>query len=737
MNPIQFKNLHVIAIIIMMVQFSACNQENPLDYVDPAIGNVGLILEPTRPTVQLPNQFIRVYPNRKDYLDDQISSFPLTLISHRNGQLFRIMPFTVDNADYSNLKSAWDQGNEVTTPYYYSVMLRDFDTFLEFVPGAKSGIFRISFPAGNEKHLLLSIVNGGDWKKISGSSFSGTEEFNAMKAFVYAEVDKPAYYDGLANKDPQESEAIISWSDSTALTVEFRYAVSLISSEQAKLNFQKEIEGKDFEEVKSFARESWENVLGQIQVKGGSDASKRTFYTALYRCYERMVNITEDGMYYSNYDSTVHDAGSHDFYIDDWAWDTYLVHHPLRCILDPDLEADMITSYIRMYEQSGWLPTFPILWGDVPCMNGFHSTVMILDAYRKGITDFNLELAFEGMKKNALQATMLPWRNGPACSLDKFYHQNGFYPALHPGETETEPLVHPFEKRQSVAITLGHSYDDWALARVAELIGKKEDAELFDNKALNYKNVYHPEKAFFLPKDAKGEWIGIDPAFDGGMGGRDYYDENNGWTYLWQVQHDIYGLMELMGGEKAFTKRLDQLFREELGRSKYELWARFPDFTGITGQFSMGNEPSFHIPYLYNFTSSPWKTQRRIRSLIDNWFPDNIFGIPGDEDGGGMSAFVVFTSMGFYPVVPGIPVYTIGSPVFNEISIALPNGKRFRIVAENNSKENVYIQKAILNNKELTGPWFQHDDLLKGGELRLEMGSSPNKEWGKNNAFSN
>jgi predicted alpha-1,2-mannosidase len=185
-----------------------------------------------------------------------------------------------------------------------------------------------------------------------------------------------------------------------------------------------------------------------------------------------------------------------------------------------------------------------------------------------------------------------------------------------------------------------------------------------------------------------------------------------------------------MGGEEAFTRRLDQLFSKDLGRSKYELWARFPDFTGITGQFSMGNEPSFHIPYLYNFTASPWKTQRRIRSLLNNWFPDNIFGIPGDEDGGGMSAFVVFSSMGFYPVVPGIPVYTIGSPVFNRTEIELPDGKKFAVIAEHNSEQNVYIQEASLNGKVLEGPWFTHEELIKGGELRLVMGPMPNKDWG-------
>jgi predicted alpha-1,2-mannosidase len=511
--------------------------------------------------------------------------------------------------------------------------------------------------------------------------------------------------------------------------VEFRYAVSFIDEAQAEKNFHNELDGESFDSFKEKAKRAWEKVLDPVTVSGGTEESRKVFYTALYRCYERMVNITEDGRYYSNYDGRVHTT-DRKFYVDDWAWDTYLAHHPLRAILNPDMEADMIQSYVLMYQQSGWLPTFPVLWGDHACMNGFHSTITILDDYRKGIRNFDEEEAYAGMRKNSTMATMLPWRNGPMCILDTMYLENGFYPALRPGESETVPLVHPFERRQAVAVTLGHSYDDWALAQMAGELGKDDDYKFFLEKSYNYRNLFWPEKGFFMPRDSKGEWIDIDPKFDGGMGGRDYYDENNGWTYLWQVQHDLDGLISLLGGKKEFEARLDQLFREGLDRSKYETWARFPDFTGIVGQFSMGNEPSFHIPYLYNLTGSPWKTQKKVRMLLDAWFHDDVFGIPGDEDGGGMSAFVVFSSIGFYPLVPGIPVYTIGSPVFDKVTIRLPNGRSFRVVAEGNPEQNKYIQKAWLNGKPLEVPWFTHEDLIRGGELKLEMGAYPNRQWG-------
>jgi predicted alpha-1,2-mannosidase len=290
--------------------------------------------------------------------------------------------------------------------------------------------------------------------------------------------------------------------------------------------------------------------------------------------------------------------------------------------------------------------------------------------------------------------------------------------------------VHSFEKRQAVAVTLGGSYDDWAVGEMAKELGKNTDYTTFKARSINYKNLWNSHSGMFMPKDDKGRWVEIDPKFDGGMGGREYYDENNGWTYLWQVQHDIKGLVSLMDGKNNFEQKLDQLFREGLGRSKYEFWSKFPDATALVGQYSMGNEPSFHIPYLYNFTNSPWKTQKRIRFLLDVWFKDNIFGIPGDEDGGGMSAFVVFSSMGFYPLAPGRPVYTIGSPVFEKSIINLPNGKQFTVIADNCSVVNKYIQSATFDGAALNTPWFTHQQLVNGGILHLVMGPKPNKQWG-------
>ena len=743
--------LALLSILFLLVVNSFADSYTPkdtlapkrtIDYIDPTIGNIGHLLEPTRPTVFLPNQMIRVYPIRKDYLDDRISSFPLTMVSHRLGEVFSIKPYTKEiRTEGWDQRMPYDHNLEITRPWYYSTYLIDEEVTTEFTPGRKTGYFRFSFPKGDNKAILFNVYNGGESSLhfVSGNDIAAMETWQGgIKVYMYGHFNKPGTTGIVEDGQLKEGKEITGRQvkayirfPADARTVEFSYAISFISAAQAKTNFDEEISNKTFSAVQKNAEKIWSGVTAQIKVEGGTEAQRRSFYTALYRCQERMVNISEGTSYYSGYNKQI-DKDDRPFYVDDWSWDTYLALHPLRMILHPSQEEDMLQSYVRMYEQSKWMPTFPVLFGDYACMNGFHSSVIFLDAYRKGLRHFDIAKAYEGMRKNATDATLLPWRNGEKTVLDDFYHTHGYFPALHPGEKETVEQVHPFEKRQAVAVTLGASFDDWALAQFAKDLGKTEDFELFSVKASNYKNLWNKDKQFFLPKDDKGNWIDIDPKFDGGPGGRDYYDENNGWTYLWQVQEDIPALMELMGGKKGMETRLDQLFREDLGRSKQEFWNKFPDATALLGQYSMGNEPSFHIPYLYNYAGAPWKTQKMVRLLLSLWFKDNVFGIPGDEDGGGMSAFVVFSSLGFYPVTPGLPVYTIGSPVFSRSTLALENGRKFTVIAQNCSEVNKYIQRARFNGKPLNTPWFTHTQLMNGGLLELEMGPKPNKSWGTN-----
>ena len=720
-------------LLLFLLLFSVSYANGQTEYVDPTIGNIGQLLEPTRPTASLPNEPVRVYPIRKDYLDDQITCFPLTAVSHRLGEVFALRPTVAPVQSSSwDVRMPYDHDLEVTRPWYYSTFLLREGITVEFTPGRLTGYYRFTFPADATPSLLLDFFNDGEgyWHFPDAMTIEGMETWqNGVKVYMYGLLDHPAT---AVARDNVRREAL-SFTRRTTV-VGLRYAISFISAAQARRNYSEEISGKAFDAVKQHAASVWAAVLGKIHVEGGTSAQRRSFYTALYRCHERMVDITEDGKYYSGYAHQV-ESDKRPFYVDDWSWDTYLALHPLREILHPAQEEDMLQSYVRMFKQSGWMPTFPVLFGDYACMNGFHSSVIFLDAWRKGLRNFDVAGAYEGMRKNATDATLLPWRNGQKTPLDDFFHTHGYFPALHPGEKETEADVHPFEKRQAVAVTLGASFDDWALAELAKDLGKSEDFQIFSLRGKNYVKVWNPEKKFFMPKDGQGNWIDIDPKWDGGMGGRDYYDENNGWTYLWQVQEDIPGLIGLMGGKKATEDRLDELFREGLDRSKYEFWSKFPDATGLVGQFSMANEPSFHIPYLYDYVGAPWKTQQKIRLLLSTYFPDNVYGIPGDEDGGGMSAFVVFSSMGFYPVTPGKPFYALGSPVFSKVTIALDNGKQFTLIAHSSSTVNKYIQHARINGAELRKPWFTHRQLMDGGTVELEMGPKPNKQWGADAAI--
>lgn len=697
---------------------------------------------------------VRVFPKRQDHLDMQITDFPLLATNIITPQMvFAVKPSVGELKDtgwYRRL--TYDHDLEITRPWYYSVILTDDSIRTEFTAGQRTGIYRFTFPAGQQKNIHLSHYYPNGEFSVSGNTITGKENvddaIHAQKgvAFMYGEFSgspltntkngekdwgKYTVTGTTAKPKPMEGKrAYAEYKAGTGNVAEFKYAISFISIDQAKQNFEKEVRGVGFDALSTNGKEAWQKTVGKIDVEGGAEEQKRTFYTSLYRCFARMVDISEYGRYFSGYDSAVH-TDSRSFYTDDYTWGNYLALHPLRSILDPNKEADMLQSYVTMYRQSGWIPDYPRHFGDRPGMFGFHSDPMFLDAYRKGIKNFDADKALEGMIKSASEATMLPSRNGPKGALEDFYYAKGYYPALHPGEAETDPVVlqKPGQKRSAVAITLGNSYDSWALSEFSKELGKHNVAAIYAPRARNYRNLWWNKVGMFMPKDVAGNWIDIDPVFDGGHAGLDYYNENNGWIYLWYVQQDIEGMSDLMGGPDKMEKKLDELFTGNVGRSKPDFWHKFPDQTGLIGNFGMGNQASFFVPYLYNFTNAPWKTQKYTRLLLDTWFQDNIFGVPGDEDGGSMSSFVVFSAMGFFPVTPGLPVYQITSPLFTKSSIHLDNGKTFTIIANNNSRQNKYIQSATLNGKALRSLSFTHQQLLNGGTLVLQMGQKTDKKW--------
>lgn len=714
--------------------------KSPIEYVNPYMGNISHLLVPTYPTVHLPNSMMRVYPERADFTGDRLGGLPLIVTSHRGSSAFSLSPYQGDESGLRPVVPlSYDQ--EKLTPYRYQVYLDEQNVEVDFAPSRQSAVYGLTFENEAPSYLVFNTRRGEI--EVNGNAVSGFQYIEGnTKVYLYAEVDKTPEKVGTLTDGAVKTDVLKKEGENAAVVMAFpanvgkvgvRYGVSFIDAEQAKKNLQREIAAYDVDVVAKAGQNAWNQALDKIQVEGGTEDDKTVFYTSLYRCFERPVCISEDGRYYSAYDGKVHEDGGRPFYVDDWIWDTYRATHPLRALIDAEREGDIVNSFLLMAEQMGtnWMPTFPEVTGDSRRMNSNHGVATVIDAYRKGVRGFDLAKAYEACRKGMEEKTLIPWSGKPAGWLDQFYKEHGYIPALRPGEKETVENVSMWEKRQPIAVTLGTAYDQWCLGQIAQELGKKDEADYYLKCSYNYRNVFNPETGFFHPKDKDGKFITpLDYRYDGGLGARDYYDENNGYIYRWDVQHNIGDLISLVGGNDKFTAALDDMFNTPLGMSKWQFYSTLPDHTGNVGMYSMANEPSLHIPYLYNYAGKPWMTQKRIRTLLTQWFRNDLMGVPGDEDGGGMSAFVAFCQMGFYPVTPGMPSYNIGSPVFTSMKMHLSNGKIFEIKANNASPENKYIQSARLNGKELNQAWFNHSDIMDGGLLEVGMGPKANKSWG-------
>ncbi len=733
---------------ILMLALSIClvlpvyPQEvtNLVDLVNPRIGGISHVLMPTFPTVHRPFGMIRFFPVTSpgisdSYLGGRIYGFPLNRPEHRGAAVITVMPVAgLESLQKSSLSSAIDHDFEKVTPYYYSVLLEDNNITVNFAPSERSGFYQ--FNNGSKQDLVLVFQTNGSssFNLINEKNLTGSELFSSVTEYANINFDRPVDKSGYIDTDGKvvyqkeikgkKLRYFLVFKGNKP--VQMSYGISWIDESQAGSNLHREIPAWDFEKVVNEGRDIWNHELCKIKIKGGTHDQQVTFYTALYRSLERMVNINEYGRYYSAYNMMVVTSDG-DFYVDDWSWDTFRCLHPLRFLIDPERETDMIKSYILMGEQSGWMPTFPQISGDAKCMIGHHQAAIIADAWMKGVRGFDLQRAYKLLKKNAMEGTMIPWKEGPATELDRFYREKGWFPALSPDEPETVKEVGPFEKRQAVAVTLEESYDDWCLAQLAGELGQTADQKFFLARSANYKNVFNPATGFMSPKKADGSWVEpFDPKTSGGTGCRDYFAEIDAWNYTWFVPQDIENLMSLMGGKEKFTSRLDQLFEESLnGYAKWTTISTQPDASGIVGQYVAGNEPGFNIPYLYVFADEAWKTQKRVRQLMDAWYRNDVMGICGDEDGGGLSSWYVFSAMGFYPVTPGKPEYTIGSPLFEEVSIDLGKGKFLLIKATGSSVQKKYVSSVKVNGREVKNYRFSHQDISNGGEIVLEMVPRP------------
>ena len=706
-------------------------------YVDPNIGGVAPLLTTVVPQVHRPNSMARVFPVTETglndrFFSDRIYGIALNMPRYRLGTTSSVMPVSGD-VDMENASSWYDHDLETVTPWLHKVYLQDYDIDAEWTTTERCIVLRFRYNNPDKPAGLLFRLTGSGSVEVDGNVVKGWESVDYARQYFYAVVDSDVECEETSDAGARLSLPNVSG------YVTVKIGLSYISCSQASDNLAAEVAGKDFCTIEKESRQIWEKALGKIKVDGGTEREKRIFYTSLYRTYDRMVCQSEYGRYYSGFDKQVHEDGR-DFYNDDWAWDTYRNLHALGFILDPARKADELQSYTRMYQQWGWVPQFPELtewggdwfegasrdWHGEP-MIGNHVASIAAEAIRKGVVDFDIETLYEGLRKNALEGTLVPWRAGKAKEIDDFYHRNGFFPALAPGEDEKYDYIdHGWEKRQAVSVTLEHSYDDWCLAQIAKYLGREDDYELLMRRSRNYLNVWNPETGYFAPKNEKGEWIEpFDPQLCDGFGARSYFAEVGAYVHLFHIQHDIDGMIGLLGGEEEFVRRIDHSYNKGPQIDKWKFMGRMPDATGLQGMIPAGNEPAFHIPWLYNYAGYAWKTQHRVRQIADVWFDDRVTGLSGDEDGGALCAWYVFAAMGFYPVNPVSGEYALSSPMFSKVEIALPDGESFVIKAPSASKRNKYIKEVRLNGKMLDRPFVTHEDIMAGGVLEFDLTDRP------------
>jgi predicted alpha-1,2-mannosidase len=727
-------------LVIFAMNAFARSEKNPVDYVRPDIGGVSILLTTTRPMVQLPHGYPQVTPLLNpgitdSYLATKVYGFPAGGVS-----LMATTGSIKTNPD--DIASSFDRDFETRTPYYYKGMLEDYNIEASYTVGHFAIFYRFRFPAAGRRHVNIMMANQGSMRIVSPDTVEGSTSIHDVPYYFVLEFSPPSAgklawkFDGkpgdVHRLEGKKIGLTLDFPDSESELVQAKVGLSFVSLDQARKNLSEAIEGWNFELRKQQTEAAWNRLLGKIEVKGGTEKQKIILYSSLYRAEQSMMDITEGGRYYSGFDHKVHNAHGRKFYTHDQLWDTFRCEHPLQLLLNPKQQEDMIESLVNMDEQWGWLPSFPRVWGEFAAMIGNHADEVIADVYFKGYHDFDVEKAYAAMKHQALEGTMIPWKRGKMTELGKIYLEKGFFPALKEGEKETNPEVHDFERRQSVSVTLEAAYDDWCVAQMAKALGHTADYDWFIQMAHNYMKVFDASIGFMAPRSADAEWVkGFNPILPRGPGGRDYFAECNAWVWTFNVPHDVAGLIRLYGGREPFLKKLDQLFAEQYGGlSKYAFLAKFPDMTGLIGNYAQGNEPSFDVAYMYDFAGEPWKTQKMIREIMEVWYNDTLMGVPGDDDQGAMGAWYVFSAMGFYPFCPGDAYYVIGSPVFQETTIHLSNGRAFTIKADNVSRRSKYIQSATLNGEPLNKPWFTQREVLDGGTLELRMGPQPNKYWG-------
>ena len=654
---------------------------------------------------------------------------------------FSLMPMTGKIKIGESERASWfSHKAEIVKPYYYSVYLADYDVTAEVTPTERAAIFRFTFPENDSSFILIDGFRKGSMVKIipaerkvigycRNNSGGVPENFHNYFIAVFDRdfTSTHTWHGDTLEVNTLESEsshsgAVLGFKTNRGDKINVRVASSFISPEQAMINLNRETEGKNFETIKAEGKAVWNRELGRIAVEGGTSDQQRTFYSCLYRMilfprsfYE--LNDKNEVVHYSPYNGKVLPGY---MFTDNGFWDTFRALFPFTTLMYPDMNSKIMEGLVNTYKESGWLPEWASP-GHRDCMIGSNSASLITDSYLKGIRGYDIETLYEAILKNADSV-------GPVTSVGRYgasyYNDLGYVP-YNVGINE------------NAARTLEYAYADFCISKLAIALNRpKEEVDLFEKRAMNYKNVFDPGRKLMRGRNLDGTFQSPFSPYKWG----DAFTEGNSWHYTWSVFQDVDGLINLMGGKGYFNEKLDSVFEvppvfdySYYGQVIHEI--REMQIMNM-GNYAHGNQPIQHMIYLYNYSGQPWKTQYRVREVLDklyNYTPD---GYCGDEDNGQTSAWYVFSALGFYPVTPGTDEYVFGSPLFSKATLSFENGKKLIISAPGNSREDIYVQNIKKNGKRIDANFIRHGDLLKGGKLTFSMGKEPNLERGtKEDAF--
>ena len=620
--------------------------------------------------------------------------------------------------------------HEISTPAYYSVELPDEGIVAEMTGTSRAAIFRFTYARDGDAYIVVNPnsdegqgsveIDPGDGR-ITGSNpahriYQGWGEPAGFSGHFVVEVSGEIEgYGTFAGETAAEGSTAAAGQPAIGAylrlkvkagdVVTVKAASSFTSAQGAAANLQAEIPHWDFDATRAGLEAVWENRLSLISVETGDREAKRKFYSALYRSsFLPRAFSDADGSYpaFSAAGRAARAPEGHDYYDDYSMWDTYRCLHPLINILSPSLSADMMQSLVDKYTQGGWLPIFPCWNSYTAAMIGDHCISAIGDAYLKGVTGFDIQTAYKAMRQNAFQSpeSYQEYAGGMGRRALKSYLRYGYIPV----EDSVKEAFHTCEQ---VSRTLEYAYDDFVLAQVAKALGHADDYKALMERSRNYRNVIDPATGYAQGRHADGTFID-DPA--NAFAFASFITEGAPCHYTWYAPHDVAGLIECMGGREAFAAKLDSMF----SCSRY--WH--------------GNEPCHQVAYMFNYVGQPWKTQRQVRHVMETEYLDEPGGLSGNDDAGQMSAWYLFSAMGFYPVCPGTVYYALGSPSLPKVSISLENGGAFTIIADNASRDNIYIQSATLNGEPYDKTYITHGDITAGGTLRVVMGPAPCPGWG-------